>query len=295
MAFDKNRFERESQQSDFQYHLACGMKIECPSCGQKTLVPYMDKETYEVLTENGRCDREAKCGYFSAPNSNVVSKFISRKKVQHEPLKYPTEGELVQLKYSDGKHKAINSDLGRWLISVGVTEKELMRCTEWFDLGRKEGAIVFTNYNANNRLARFKQMRYRDGKRTKYMSYFPSGNYEKGVFGFQHVCNANTVYVVESEKSAILGFIEYYRKHGRWSCWIATGGANGLTAQYVEKLKGKKIELYPDCDTAGRDAFRKLFAKFENNVNFVDIDKGKDCGFDVGDLILNKWKATKKR
>ena len=292
MAFDRERFERESANSPFRFNLACGMKVKCPSCNQKTFVPYMDKESGEVLEEKGRCDRQAKCGYYAPIDSNPISKFINRNKVAEKPFKMPSAESLHEYQWDKlGLLKALTSCFGLWLVSLAgqdLTERALI----WFDIGRYEGGVIFPCFNSFGRLVRFKFMRYQgNGKRTKYVSYIPKGHYDRGLFGFQHVADAEEVHIVESEKSAVLGFLAYYKKHGKYSCWIATGGANGLTMQYIDKLKGKRCILYPDCDTAGRDSFLKYYAKLVDNAKFIDIAPDREDGYDIADLILEKWKT----
>ena len=48
-------------------------KFTCPNCNKKTLVRFVNvhSEGYSD-TEDGRCDRESKCGYFKKPSNNSV-------------------------------------------------------------------------------------------------------------------------------------------------------------------------------------------------------------------------------
>jgi hypothetical protein len=250
----------------------------------------MDKDTKEVLDDKGRCDKEAKCGYYSAPNSNRVSKFISRTKVVVEPLKMPSDAELTGYNWDAlGLLKGLTSCFGLWLCSLQPQDL-IERAIVWFEVGRKEGGVIFPCYNYNGRLARFKFMRYQsNGSRTKYISYLPKGHYDRGLFGFQHVADASTVHIVESEKSAVLGFLAYYLKYGKYSCWIATGGTNGLTVPYIDKLKGKECIFYPDCDSAGRLAFSKYYAKLVATSKYEDIAPDRTDGYDIADKILEVW------
>ena len=294
MAFDKARFDRESQGSEFQFNLACGMKVVCPACSEKTFVPYMDKETYEILLDKGRCDRQAKCGHYSPPNSNPISKFKSRAEVQAEAFKMPSNQDLENYKWDAlGLLKGMTSCFSLWLLTLQPQDL-IQKAIVWFEIGRHEGGVIFPCFNEFGRIARFKFMRYQsNGKRTKYISYLPKGNYDRGLFGFQHVKDFDTVYIVESEKSAVLGFMAYFLKYGKLSCWIATGGTNGLTEKYIQKLKGKKCILIPDCDSAGRLAFSNYYVKLVDNSKYIDIAPEKECGYDIADKIEGGWK--KKR
>jgi hypothetical protein len=47
-----------------------GIKINCPQCGKKTFVRYIDSVTGECCPEQyGRCDRKIKCGYDNRPKA----------------------------------------------------------------------------------------------------------------------------------------------------------------------------------------------------------------------------------
>lgn len=296
MAFDKARFEREARNNTYQFNLACGLKVVCPSCNQKTFVPYMDKETYEILEDKGRCDREAKCGHYSAPNSQRVSNFISRKKVAETPFKMPDILDMKRMMFTDYlEYKFLTTELGKFLAGL-VPLDVLTSAIVFYNLGRDRGGEVFPTHNANGRLARFKHIRYgANGKRTKYISYQPKGDYAKGIFGFYNVANFKKVFIVESEKSAIVGFIAYYLKHGECSCWIATGGTNGLTPAYIEKLKHKECVFMPDCDEPGRLAFSKYYAKLVQNSTYHDLDSDRCDGYDIADKIIEQWQKKRNR
>ena len=296
MPLNKARLDAEHAKTGRRYLFACGVKVKCPSCNHKRFVPIIDYESAEIFEEYGRCDREEECGYINMRINSDVSYFKPRRSNNKpEVVSYPSEEILNDYKYlktsEDFEQKFITSCFGKYLQSIGATRKELSKAVEWFGLGRNEGGTIFPSYNANGRLARFKFMRYKaNGHRTKYISYLPKGNYEKGCFGFEHVRDAKEVHIVESEKTAVLGFIQYWRKHEKLSCWIATGGANGLTASYVEALKGKKVYLYPDADEAGRNAFLEIFGKLAESAYYKDLFPKRTDGYDIGDYIVNKWK-----
>ena len=54
--------------------LSTSRKFICPNCNKKTFVKFIDNETNHYLNPNdGRCDRESKCGYFKKPSSNCIT------------------------------------------------------------------------------------------------------------------------------------------------------------------------------------------------------------------------------
>src|SRR5690554_1445403 len=61
-----------------RYSLEKGSKKHhCPDCNKKTFVLYIDTETGDYLPEQyGRCDRENKCGYHSAPPPETLCYFV---------------------------------------------------------------------------------------------------------------------------------------------------------------------------------------------------------------------------
>ena len=62
-------------------------KHNCPSCGKKRYVRFLNTETNEYLDYNyGRCDRETSCGYFNKPTgletyTKPINKLTTKKQV----------------------------------------------------------------------------------------------------------------------------------------------------------------------------------------------------------------------
>ncbi len=63
-------------QNDFRYDLdKSSRKFTCPQCEKKRFVKYIDLETKLYLPDQyGRCDRQAKCGYFLDPYKDGYAK-----------------------------------------------------------------------------------------------------------------------------------------------------------------------------------------------------------------------------
>lgn len=64
--------------NDYRYILdKSSKKFNCPNCGKRSFVRYIDTHTYEYLPEiYGRCDREQNCRYFLDPYKDGYSKEI---------------------------------------------------------------------------------------------------------------------------------------------------------------------------------------------------------------------------
>lgn len=64
--------------TEYRYILEKGSKKHrCPNCDKKRFVRYIDTQTGEYLPEqHGRCDRESKCGYHSAPPPETLCYFV---------------------------------------------------------------------------------------------------------------------------------------------------------------------------------------------------------------------------
>ena len=81
--------------------------------------------------------------------------------------------------------------------------------------------------------------------------------------------------------------------------WLASGGANMLTAErckslayYSKLLHGAPIHLFADADVAGRKGFLKaedLLRSMQAPVFYHDLFKDRNDGWDVADeVLLNK-------
>ena len=58
----------------FKYHFdKSSKKFNCPQCGKKTFVKYVDIETGHYADERyGKCDRKNKCDYMLYPNDYTI-------------------------------------------------------------------------------------------------------------------------------------------------------------------------------------------------------------------------------
>jgi len=115
--------------------------------------------------------------------------------------------------------------------------------------------------------------------------------FRPGLWGLSTVPEDAPIYLVESEKSALIASLHWPEKH-----FVATGGATSLTAQKLRDLKGHKVTIVMDNDDAGvRGASRigKMCEIYEVNHYYIDtaaLAKSHKVkvtdGLDIGDIVL---------
>jgi len=256
----------------FKFSLDTGSKkFRCPSCGQKTLVRYIDNETKEyLLDEVGRCDRENKCGYHLTPkqyeNNNGTSLGSHTTHLIQKPIEAPKQINFFSLELLQKTMKGYNkSHFSKYIIDLFGMEKGSGLLLKYF-VGRSkmhEGkANIFWRIDINQKVRTGKIMMYdpNTGKRNKDVlptwvhalkdtnkkPLFPDFNYELCFFG-EHLISEfpeKPIAICESEKTAIIAsfFIPQFN-------WLATGGASGCKwREYsvYKVLKDKQVILFPD-------------------------------------------------
>jgi AAA domain len=94
------------------------------------------------------------------------------------------------------------------------------------------------------------------------------------------------VWLVEGESDAI----------ALWSLDMPAVGYPGVgkwVSSWPARFAGRRVIVCADCDGKGREAGAQWVRELESHAAEVwslDLDKGRDDGFDVGDLILD-WRA----
>lgn len=148
---------------------------------------------------------------------------------------------------------------------------------------------------------------YHNGKRFG-VPFQPEMHKNKGLtkpfFGEHLLAHPKTkrflVYIVESEKTAILGAIACGYSivadgEQAQNIFLASGGAAGITAQKVEPIaaylkKADMVILLPDADKNGRKGYSKGLEILHDfgvkNAVIDDVFSDLDNGYDLGDLIL---------
>lgn len=283
-------------------------KFRCPNCHKKTYVRYIDYEKDEYLPiENGRCDREIKCGYFKKPN-------MRKEKPKIIPLKWQRNKRPNYHNYSlveDSLKTTANNQFIQFL-SGKFGSIAVQRIIKDYKLGNAKywhNGTIFWQLDERLNVRGGKIIRYRsNGKRfgkpnwvhscLKYQKKIKDFNLNQCLFGL-HLSNENDnpIAIVESEKTACV-MSEVYPKY----LWMATGSLNGLNKKKLLPIRDRDIILYPDSgiNPKGKTPFEQWeliyyelkLDGFQINISDLMEDKTtveqKKEGYDLADFFLSK-------
>lgn len=241
-------------------------KYQCPHCGRKSLVRYVDtyNECNYVADEVGKCDHEQSCGYHYKPSEyhrdhawmNAPVVHYQKPKPLPPPPLQPLPMELVTKTHSP------KSVFWQWFVTELAQRQRLdpaavEQIYEDYCVGAtKRGNIIFWQIDQQQRIRTGHVMQYqRDGKRhdgyqnwvhreKEFQESIPKGFcLYQCLFG-EHLLpqrpEAN-VCIVESEKTALV-MAAIQPQH----LWLASSSCNGLNAEKLECLRGRRIVLFPD-------------------------------------------------
>lgn len=155
----------------------------------------------------------------------------------------------------------------------------------------KHSATLFWYIDRQNRFRNAKRIRYgTDGHRLKaYKPYFlfkEADGYLPCLFGEHQLSEYSeeaTIVLVESEKTAIIGFIHFPQY-----IWLATGGTSGLTEEKAQPLAGRCVIPLPDCDGPGRKAALRnteILSSLGCSVQTLELDITRTDGLDAADFL----------
>lgn len=261
-------------------------KQRCPACGkQKTYVRYMNDETGQYLPyEYGRCERINTCGYHKKPERELYS---NQENTNSARLKF-VDPAIVRQTFREWQ----NNPFACWLVGrVGFTEAHKAMLRYHVGTARNSGTI-FWYMNADGKYCNGKKIFYlATGMRHRGSSpcytHLTANGFRICLFG-EHLLPQEPqkpIAIVESEKTAVVASICYPE-----NVWLASGSNNGLTEEKMRALpRRQQINLFPDCDQAGREAFAKAKEKLEAMgyvVELHDIAPEKTDGTDLADMIF---------
>lgn len=294
------------------YHLEkySGLKsrFTCPACGKhKEFVRYIDHEGNYLNNSVGKCNRQVKCGYHKTPKqyfSENPSLKIQPSKIvapKDNKKKSPTYIDFKVIKQSCKQYEKNN--FASFLFSR-FDKKDVLQTLKKYHVGTSKhwkGTTVFPQIDSKGKVRTAKIMLYdkSTGKRVKkpynHITWLHSVlglkdfNLNQCLFGEHLISQADTVCIVESEKTAIIASLV----HPKYT-WLATGGINGGKIEQ-HLFKGKRTILFPDL---GVDWTMKAEliqgAAISDLLEKISTQAEKEKGFDIADFLLKQETNSNK-
>lgn len=247
----------------------------CHSCGVANLPPqlYQDENGNEyiwndLLKKYEPADNILQKQTFAvAKSSSAKPSAKVQKYIPEEVLwkYYHIQPENNLLKYLRANYGDAKVEDAKELYGIGST---------------LDGGTIFWNVNSELQIQKAKICYYdAKGKRTNKFKvpYKNEDGYHSCLFGGHLVYDKfkviDTVVLVESEKTAIVGYINLPQYN-----WVAYGGINGLTEKKLAALIGYKVLIVPDIsENAVNIMYQKIPAMLAMgiNVKIWDMTEGK--------------------
>src|SRR5690554_2178150 len=164
-------------------------KHNCPQCGKKRFVKYIDEETGQYLPDHyGRCDREDECNYLLDPYKDGYSKAVwneennisSDWKPTQPPLKYEPKAPTPIYYFDFETFKATLKDYDKNIFIQNLLHNvpypfpadEVTKVVELFRLGTisnsyRAGAITFPFIDINNNVRTIQVKEFNEYNSTK--------------------------------------------------------------------------------------------------------------------------------
>ena len=293
-------------------------RYTCPKCGRKhTFTRYIDTENNNnYLSDNvGKCNRLDKCGYHYTPKQYFtdnpwlgekrdvsffqnIGKWKNGTATKSSPRPICTIPERV---VAGSIARGVMADHVRWLINTyGAVETE--RVVQMYGIGAsREGHSVFWQRDIEGRVRTGKIMAYDvvSGHRLKgsgginwvHSIMLREGSLPKEweltqcLYG-EHLLPRypdKVVAVVEAYKTAHVGAILMPDM-----VWVATDALQGLTAERLAPLRGRRVVLFPD-EGRGYQLWSERIATIAREVGFdyrlSSFMEGRAQGADIADLV----------
>lgn len=265
----------------FLYQLdAKGKKEICPSCGDKrrTWRRYINTKTSEILPEQyGICDRLHECGHrytpaqgnqYGQPSWQRTQNPAPPPKPRTRPPAVNVPEDLLVPLWAAWRTSTFARNLATMTNDLG----RLDRIAALYGLGaiisgKYNGAAVFVFIDDKVRI-RYAQVKMfdKDNHTTATTALHSINNGDRWeawakAYGAQdakqdclfgaHLLTAyeaNTIFVVEAPKTAIMATLALGLPEHSQALWVATGGAGNLTAARCEPLRNRNVVLVPDLD-----------------------------------------------
>lgn len=248
----------------------------CHSCGKTTLPPtiFIDENGDEYMWN----EIQNKFETFTKPLQNFrknIAKTLQKPEMSAKKPKYIPE--CMVWEYYATKPE---NNLLQYLFKV-YDKTKVEDAKETYLIGTsKDGGTVFWNVNSDLKVQKAKISFYnKNGKRTNkfVVPYKNEDGYFACLFGehliYDKIKGKKTIILVESEKTAVVGYInlpEYI--------WVAYGGSNGLTQNKLLPLIGHPVLVIPDMsESAVNIIYEKipLLISMGINAKVWDLTDGK--------------------
>lgn len=304
---------------EYRYILEKGSKkIECPECGKRRFVPYVDTETGEILPDDyGRCDREVNCGYFLNPYTSgyaleVTKKekgddysFSNIKQWRSAPKVIKEMSIMSPIILQQSRANYNENNFVKWLIGLVGTDAAAGAIAR-YHIGTSKhwsGSTVFWQIDTSGTVRSGKIMLYdaTTGKRVKkpynHISWahkalkYEDYELQQCYFGEHLLRNCNTkIGLVESEKTAIIASIFMPQ-----FTWLAVGSLTNLNKDKSRILAGCEVVLFPDL--GGYDKWAAKASEMNATIigatftasdilEKVATQDERQAGYDLADYLI---------
>lgn len=294
-----------------RYKLQKGSKkFNCPECGKKTFVPFIDSITGDKLPDKyGRCDREINCAYFVSPYKDGFNKSLTINYNIAKPTKpVQTKTSIVSGELLKQSRKAYqHNNFVQWLKAIfgAVVTSELI---SRYHIGTSKhwpGATIFWQIDKLGNVRSGKIMLYNSqtGRRLKaekcnYINWVHSVlklkdfELKQCLFG-EHLLKqypTSPVGIVESEKTAIIASVYFPEL-----VWLAVGSLSNLTIDKCLALTARKVYLFPDlnCFNKWKEKLDQISSKMPGTTfkisDFLQqnsTENEKQKGLDLADYLI---------
>lgn len=288
-------------------------RYTCPRCGKKKcFTRYIDTLTQQYVDPSvGRCDHESHCGYHLSPreffnshpelNAKSSPKCIIPRKdfAPRQTLFFPMNWVMESTQRE--------STLSRFLLQYADDKQRMMKVLDDYRVGAtiKDSsakgvnygpAAIFWQIDENDHVHEGKIMYYSDnGHRAGTPDWVRAlcvrkkvgpqlEHTDKVLFGL-HLLNRHpekTIYVVESEKTALLAAYRYPHH-----LWLATGGCSYLTRATLDPIKHRKTVFFPDSGMYKKWSLTLQGCQLQH-YRVEPFMEDFEANEDIADVLLNE-------
>ncbi len=277
-------------------------KIDCPHCGgKKCYTLYLDTDNGELMpAEFGRCDRENSCGYLRYPSFGeakiyqanpiirVEQKYIDKEFIKGCMIWYdknPFTKCLIE-KFGERAREVMQS----YYIGTTKAKGTIFWTINHYMIACSGKVITYIGEDVVNESGEEKLAPYRDKEKFPYYPFKKEVGYFPCFFGQHLIKKDSQLWIVESEKTAILCALKWPE-----FTWISGGGAGGASSSKIKVLRDSGfdgvVNIMPDADNAGRESSGRWVTNFDSyGYRCIVHDLGLEYneGQDWGDFILKE-------